>query len=453
MPRKEPTPKPPEAIKPPAPTPPPLLPRNRVPAPPESSPTRRSPAGKATGRPAKAGAPRPEPPTRQGGSGPQAPTGGGRQKSKQAPAPPPQAPKPKATGALNIETYAPELLLELINGKPDPRKLTRLAGDVKRDFAWVDKGGSWNHAQMLMAAELWDARRSSLIPAAWWTTYLRSQLGEIRADRPSSLDYFGGTEQFSNTYEGWRWGAVLAVRLWALRNRNHELLRLTARYTEVQTALLALGAAPGPTKTGIILSPNASAEVHPHTHRTGSQLWWDGPSLPMSGARSTPAHLGTDERMPLHRWYGLGRWIDDPKSRFAWPWVIAHHLRKRDDEMTGDILSDPRASLDSIRLLVPHHFLHWQHEGIRLNYMEELANGNTTSILGHVRYSNEDRAVYLFPWPGRIRSGLGPARCEIKSDRGKLRLVASSRFGEVSIDIPSREPDTHVSIGPNGVIV
>lgn len=360
-----------------------------------------------------------------------------------------------------VENRASRLLMERIEGKELAERDARwLKEKAPRDFRWAEGGGSWNHAQILAAAELWRDAQPGII--SWWKTYLRLQLGEADPGE-AAIDYFGGTEQFSNTYEGWRWGAALAVRLLALRLPEHpaapEILRLTARYSEVQTALLALGAAPRPTKLGTVVSTPARAgavveeDVQPHANRRG-QLWWNGPSLPMAGARSTPAHLGTDERMPLYAWYAAGGRID--YGRFGWPTAVWHKLVAEEKDQPIGLLRAPtgqdfaRLLLKDIRLLVPHHFLRWDTEDVRVNYMEKLVNGNTTSILGHVHYDKEDRAVYLFPWPGRLREGLGEAVAWYEPN-SPWTLNAKSRFGQVRHELPRRLPDSHLVIGPEGL--
>lgn len=360
----------------------------------------------------------------------------------------------------NLETYSAELLLELISGRPDPQKLRWLASDVRLDFGWTESGGSWNHWHLLLACALWAGiSPEKVVPLI--VAYLEAQLGETeRADRPT-LRFFGGTEQNANSYEMWRWAFALAVRLWALRHPEHpesaRLLRLTARYNEVQTILLGLGAVPGSTTTGEILSTEERGQprrdiVRPHAHRTGSQVWWPGPTLPQSGARSTPGHIGVDERLPLYCACAFGKLVDRPtEKRFGWTATLLRQLQR---EAEQPIVVPSMTALVGIRLLVPHHFLTWKQEGVRVNFMARLANGNTTSILGHVHHERENRGVYLFPWPGRIRSGLGAATCDLDvgpRPESPHRLIARSRFGEVTAALPARDPDSHIVMGPEGL--
>lgn len=370
-----------------------------------------------------------------------------------------------ATAREGDETRAARCLMELIAGKKLAPADARWLRSTNVSFGWTTRGGSWNIPQIRMAALLWlDGQDDS---DWWWVSYLRRQLGDIISEGDRAPDdpiyFFGGTESGSNTYEGWRWSAVLAVRLWALQHSecvaSKDLLRLTTCYSEVQTALLALGAAPGPTRTGDIISPVPAGDVPIHANRRG-QLWWRGPSLPMSGNRSTPAHIGTDERMPLYLYHA--RYIADVKlDRFGWPNEVLTRLAVAGGSEPAPVQArdEPVAVLAGIRLRTPHHFARWQNEGIRANWIAELGNKNTSSLLGHATYEREERAVYLFPFEGRQRKGVGEATCDLVpwtsgADVGQARaLVARSRFGQVSVELPARNPDSHVVVDASGVRV
>ena len=352
------------------------------------------------------------------------------------------------------ETRSARLLLELIQGKRAAPADARWLQATATGFAWTNRGGSWNIPLVRMAAELW--RSGSGDAVAWWHTLLDCQLGAKpgRGEENDPLYFFGGTEAYSNTYSGWQWASAIAVRLWALQHPAHpssgHLLSLTAKYNEVQATLLGLGAAAGPTTSGLILSPGRSDTVRPHAHRTGRQVWWPGPSLPASGNRSTPAHLGTDERLPLYAAHTFGKLVDGPtEKRFGWTATVLRALQRHEGRQAlvdWTPVSAPRV-LAGIRLLTEHHFQTWNEEAIRLNFMARLGNLNTSAILFHVHYDREDRGVFGFPWLGRVRSGLGEATAEFDGRTVRAR----SRFGEVAHELPARAPDSHVVVGPRGL--
>ncbi len=350
---------------------------------------------------------------------------------KKAVPPPEEKPEPR-NKSRNVEVYAPKLLLHLIGVDRAPTNdVAEWEAAYKRDlrpgFAALSGQGSFNHQQMLRAVDLWKTNDPS-----WWKTYLRWQCGvEEPPPEHALLRFFGGSEPFSPTYEPFRWGSVLAARLWTLRKRDAELLRLTSRYAEAICALCALTAVPWP-------------DTARSVNRRGEPVY-RGPFVSPVGERSNQ-HVVSD----LGPLFGFSvHWPDVwVKNLDSWPLRVAHELRgdlgvneSLAEDLKSHVNGEDRAGvlervLKGITVRGENRVLRFP-EG-RLVYKLERTNGNTPCIFYEWYDFTTKTATIGFPWPeGRGARLRGAGQCDIVEEDGTRKVVAQTEYGTVSFSLPA----------------
>jgi hypothetical protein len=301
--------------------------------------------------------------------------------------------------------------------------------------------GSFNHTQMLQAVQLWKTNDPS-----WWKTYLRWQCGEEQPpEEHDLLRFFGGSEPFSPTYEPFRWGSVLAARLWALRKQDDELLRLTSRYAEVVCALCALTAVPW---------PDTVRQVNKR-----KQPVYRGPFVSPVGERSgehVVSDLGPLFGFSVH-WPDV--WVKNPDS---WPLRVALALDGDlgvSDEVAEDLKSYVNGDMDragalervlrGVTVRAENRVLRFPNG--RLVYKAERTNGNTPCIFYEWYDFETKTATVGYPWPpGRGFRLRGAGQCDLVEDGEGRRIVAATEYGTVTINLPGGR-FTRVTIGQEGL--
>jgi len=346
----------------------------------------------------------------------------------------------------NIEVFAPRLLLHILGIERAPAAEVAqweqsFARAVRSGFAALSGKGSFNHQQMLRAVDLWKTNDPS-----WWQTYLRWQCGEAKPpEEHDLLRFFGGSEPFSSTYEPFRWGAVLAARLWALKNRNDGLLRLTSRYAEVVCALCALTAVPWPDTVRSV-------------NRRGQPVY-RGPFVSPVGERSNEhivSDLGPLFGFSVH-WPDI--WVKNPDT---WPLRVALKLNGDlgvSDQVAGDMKSYVNGDmgkagalervLRGVTVRAENRVLRFP-EG-RLVYKTERTNGNTPCIFYEWYDFEAKTATVGFPWPsGRGARLRGAGQCEVVEDGEGRRIVAETEYGTATFSLPAGR-FTRAAIGQEGL--
>jgi hypothetical protein len=351
----------------------------------------------------------------------------------------------------NIEQYAPPLLLSLsgVNkDRADSDSLNRYRNQVRDGYGALSGMGSFNHQQMLHAVDLWERGA----PAAdWWRGYFLQQLGKQKPqDGQELMGFFAGSEPFGPSYEPFRWGSVLAVRLWARRNQGQadDLLDLTAGYANVVCTLCALGAVPFPTGAYF----NAKNRRFPYT----------GPYVSPVGERSN--EHSTSDLCPLFA-SSVG-WKYQLLNEPGWPVEMAGAL-------DGDLGVDPTLAaalrqyvqgnpgpieplaeaLQGITVRGEQHFIRWP--AGRLVYKPQRTNGNTPCYLyDWLPFGDETvSATLVYPWPsGRGDNVRGAGACWIDAQRNISVQTQYADLCPPPFALPQDDPVSVVTMGPNGLL-
>lgn len=365
----------------------------------------------------------------------------------------------------NVEVYAPRLILDALGVEElSSVERAKLLGwwekDVRPGYArW--RSGSCNWDAMLDAVWLlFEPGRAiaGVKPIRKWAAWFAWQLGRAQPQQgqPGTVRYLGGRETLSNTYEPLRWGSVAAVHAWALRNRRPRLVELASAYTRAVCALLAPGAAPGPAKN---LQSNERG-----------QLFYSGPYMPQPGQRSTPAHVGQDDRGPLFA-LACGYPLHVSK-RETWPARVARALGKpfELDETTASRIRDFVAAKDpdpgflagllkGVRLWTPVHHLRWS--SVRASYTPERRNTLTPCVFASRYDDAKETADVLYPWPGGSRGKnktrdpgfCGPVRLDGKlwlEARNERTVEPHETIVVQRLTIPEEPPIYEFLEGPEG---
>lgn len=361
---------------------------------------------------------------------------------------PSQVPDP--TGPrLGPEDYLPPDVLLAVWGHPLRRpglwRQSGGAGPASFDFRkWV-VGGSENHPVLASAVWLLTAPQEVMAGRTarqWWRAYLRWQL-QMDQDAPGRLRFFGGSEVASNLYLGLTWGSVLTCRLWARRNRDAELLNLTAAYNRRQTALAVLGAAP---ELGRRFQPNRKVR---------------GPYRLQIGGRSTPSAYSDDpgslllaemldwprrfhpwvEREPLGQYWYLqiaGLLANDlgipASTQESWRNAITEKKPEAFDAVIRALVAP--GTRRPLRFLGPMEILRWP--DTVAGVLARVVNGNTSAVLASQHDLAARDSVHLWPWTQAKSKRLDTGRGWVDVEQGELR--ASSAFMDLREPIPGAPP-------------
>jgi hypothetical protein len=337
---------------------------------------------------------------------------------------------------------------------------------AKSDFspaAYLNPGKSANWQHMIGACLLWMNPATSVngaglpFPATniteWWLGLFQAQAGQIPTE--TMFQYFGLSEPLSCIYEQFRWGSILAVRLWALENpksaQSQNLLTWTARYSEILCCLLALGGV-GWTALKALLN---SAPADGFTNSKG-QFWYAGPTFSPVSERSEAMGL-QNSLGPL--WCMATGWsLKVPLNRFGWaaddigPRVLdapnsGHNFGSGAGfQAAVNWLETPNAStlsavisnLSGIKLWSPQYWLTWPGSGL-LAYKTEHKNGNTPCIFWSWSDFNAQSINLGWPWPpGRNREQSPPCGCCINYGTGEIiATVQEPRAVPATLTLPS----------------
>lgn len=360
-------------------------------------------------------------------------------------------PQPERGPKIGPEDLLPPDLMRAIHGVPLvlPELWKKHCAPTYQNWT---RGMSENWPVLAAAIRLYVAPDEVLAERdarQWWVQWYRWQLA-IDKDAPGVLGLFQGTEVQSNNYDGLNVGAILAVRLWALRNGHGEIVTLSAQWLSSYAALACLGAmAPWPAKI-IAHGLGGWSDVAPNQRP-------NGPYRVQIGGRSTDQHYVDDPGSLL-----LGELLGWDRASHAWPsrhpwryWPLqvsallkGQHGMSRDQRvgMTLGVAlpQNPENTDFAARFLrglrfAGHVILRWP--GAVAGMMPRLVNGNTAWVPASVlRAENgETVAEHAFPWPkpkpGNQESG--------RATRGPVALLAESAFGAVRLAIPA-EPPTRV---------
>lgn len=353
----------------------------------------------------------------------------------------------------NIEQYAPQLLLSLIGidpGKPNPEFMALYKKQVKDGYAALSGMGSFNHQQMLHAVQLWD---EGLPAVDWWRGYFLQQLGKQEpAPGQEQMGYFAGNEPFGPSYEPFRWGSALAVRLWAIRNpgKADDLLELTGRYAEVVCTLCALGAVPFPDKVQ-------------YFNKKKNRLNYTGPYVSPVGERSNQ-HGTSDLCLLFAMSVGWPDYKYFPQP--DWPVQIAQRVKAEGDLGVGSDLASAlrlyvennpgplaplQQALDKIKIKAEQHFIRWP-EGI-LVYKPQRINGNTPCFLYDWMPYAQEASTLVYPWPsGRGANVQGAGRCWIDAQRNISVQTEYVKLCPAPLALPTEDPVSVVTMGPDGLV-
>ncbi|HEX7183208.1 MAG TPA: hypothetical protein VF756_15315 [Thermoanaerobaculia bacterium] len=360
---------------------------------------------------------------------------------------PSQVPEP--TGSrLGPEDYLPVDILLAVWGhpirRPDLWRRGGGAGPGSFDFRkWIN-GSSENHP--MLASALWLLMAPEEVMAGrkardWWRAYLRWQL-RVDENAPGTLRFFGGSEVASNVYLGLTWGSVLVCRLWAQRNRDADLLSLTAAYNQRQAALAVLGAAPEP---GRRFQPNRKVR---------------GPYRLQIGGRSTPSSYSDDpgslllaemldwprrfhpwvERDPLGSyWYLqiaglLGKDLGIPaNTQESWRNAITTAKPEAFDAVIRTLVS-PGSQRKPLRFLGPMEILRWP--DTVAGVLARVINGNTSAVLASKHDLAARDSVHLWPWKATKSKKLDTGRGWVE----EVELRAQSAFLDLREPLPDVPP-------------
>jgi hypothetical protein len=334
----------------------------------------------------------------------------------------------------------------------------------------------------------------------WWVWFLASQLGEnprsyfppefnpppIAPD--TNLNFFKGTEMFSNIYEASVVTSVIAVRYWAHTHNDTALNDLAKRYLRATWAIYAMAAGKGPvwtfamgidTSTGKpIRSPSATPrpgkwEFNPAAPRKGTGYHINAPFLALAGMRSKlTGHYESDDKFTLFaraiQWpYPANYENQDQESVLNWlssRWNALgqpdnlYGLTQADIDSIATLRQDGSNAasflpwLGNIRMATTYRIVGWP--GYRASCMEQNLNGNTPSMYG-VLYTEDDPndadpshaiATFLYPWSDR-----GKARprglCELQNGRMRANDFPGDELQpprEVYTNLPTSQATFHL---------
>lgn len=358
----------------------------------------------------------------------------------------------KGGSGQNPEAWLPDDILAVIAGKP-PVNGTKWQKVMAPGLGYWSRGGSQNHP--LMAGVVWLyaqpgwALQGGMTAPEFWLAFLKAQLDGKGAE--GALTFFQGSELLSNTYAAWSQTSVALAWAWALQRGNPEVAELAARYLRACAALYALGAAPTPDMT-----PNQGP-----LNRQG-QVFCDGPWIPGPGGRSTMAHTGQDDRVPLFA--RLIGWPMKVNKRESWT-GRALEWAKLDRLWTGPFESLPEALrnlvsgsapppaevldlLSSVSLI--RRIEHWRWPAFSLCAMiGTRPNMNTGCIFWSTYDRAARKAVHGYPWPPRIRESAEKGECKIEPDQHQV--VAQTVFDTSAGTFPAEPPLWRIAVGPQGV--
>jgi len=361
----------------------------------------------------------------------------------------------------HAEVYVPELLEHHMGvAALAPAALAERVGWWERDFGRgsdarafdrLARGtSSWNWDWMLGAVWLWRGAPEAI---DWWRDLLRWQLGETPP--PAGRELLGrlmGSETCSSTYEPWRWGSVLAVRLLAVRFPTHpaapELLRLTSRYSEALAAIYALGAAPWP-------------DAEEHVGRAG--FWYTGVTVSPVGERSTMAHAYQNDLGPL--WCLATGWPLSVSKREEWPGRIARLLRG--DLGVGEesaawlrrfvISPSPQGSrfpalLRGVSVFSELHWRSWR--GTRLTWSGPRRNFNSPKIYCSLAREATATMECAFPWSGPpgAQRGKGASRSAGTIHLAPRSIRVETDVGAAELPLPAEPPVFTASLSAAGYV-
>jgi hypothetical protein len=249
-------------------------------------------------------------------------------------------------GAIdNLTTPTPIQCVANPNGPP-PRGAQKYPNNGWD--SWIDPtfnswgtGGSLNLPVITAAVGLYRLPKDAVMRKSppdyqiswvnWWVVFLSAQTGDAvpatyrYTQAPAGrgiLSYYKGTEQFSNIYDASVVTSVIAVRYWAYRNGNTDLIRLTQKWLRANWAIDGMAAGTGPvwtydlaprllsngTTTPIrtpVYPPNkpvSSSQFNPYApRRPGGGYFYNGHFLALAGPRSVilDGHWNEDGKATL----------------------------------------------------------------------------------------------------------------------------------------------------------
>jgi hypothetical protein len=326
---------------------------------------------------------------------------------------------------------------------------------------------------------------STVTFTAWWSKYLKGQLRDlIVADRPK-LNFFHGTEAFSNTYDAPVVTTIVAVRYWStlnynssntqIRNAARELDPLSRRFLKATWAIYGYSAGKNYVKThfvdGRIPSPTPApnTEYNPDApKRPNGGYYYMGHFLALAGARSELSHAVADDRQPLFDRaiqftpsktnenfsqrdlldYFQGIWSNTTENLYAL--TASDRTQFNTLIANGSNVSYFLPWTAGIRTSRIYRILGWA--DFRASNMQGNPNFNTACMYGISFDSVSQQASFLFPWSDR--NG-GPAEGESRVEFG--RITASNTPGappnhpymSVQFTIPVSQPIFHFVLSPS----
>jgi hypothetical protein len=373
--------------------------------------------------------------------------------------------------------WAPNLLQALIAEQPITGDLAHCARWAKDSFcpaAYLAPDTSASGQHIIGACLLWmdpaatpasggDLPFPARTISDWWLGVLQAQAGANPT--ATMFDYFGLSEPLSCIYEPYRWGSILAVRLWALRNPSHAqspaLLTWTARYSEILCGLLALGGVAWTAQRAFLNGSPAGGFLG------GNGYWYRGPTFSPVGECSEAMGLRTDLG-PL--WCMATGWSLPVSRREQWAAQIGRQVLAAPDSghnfgsragfhAAFAWLKTPNESklaavietLAGIKLWSPQHWLTWP-RGL-LVYKTVRLNANTPCIF----WSWSDfgaQSIHLgWPWPPR-HNRKDSTSCGCCINYGKGEIVAMVREPDAVpavLALPSGSPSLSVVGDSTGI--
>ncbi len=233
----------------------------------------------------------------------------------------------------------------------------------------------------------------------WWLRFFRWQLG-IFKDAPGDVRYFGLSEVFSNTYDGMNAGSILAVRLWAHRTNDVDLLDLTAKWLKIWVAGLYLGSG-GEIRRIISHTVEASAELK--LPKKNFNLL----ALSQIGGRSTPLHYIDDPRQILFSLVtgypnANHPWIEDEIWNY-WFVQIAEMLLLEGGDFgdCGKNLSNSYSHIEvsNVTFKGEFTFTKWD-DGTILSTLASPINGNSGAVIATL-IRPDGTVENFYPWKGK----------------------------------------------------
>lgn len=251
----------------------------------------------------------------------------------------------------------------------------------------------------------------------WWRKYLEGELGD-RGEQWA----FGGKEPFSQVYQHYNIGAVMAMN-YEFRRRGWTAERdLAKRWLRATFALLAAVATDEP------------STFHDRTFIDPVANSYSGPWVGMAGMRSTSGSWQFTYRNVLFgQAVGMGsnrggepayqKDLREFLEGAAASWSAAEgdiygFTASEKTALAGILTSHQLPSvfwqaIAGIKTVVPYHIVGWP--GVRVTLMESNRNFNTTPTYGSYRIGSEAR--FLYPW------NRGVTRNCIRSGSASIDLV------------------------------